>query len=99
MKHTMRRVLAAALTAALLLTALTGCNAVTHGVKLTDTTRDEHNKASLSAPIPLSGFEDVTNAKGVCTYQIFCKFLLMQKTPGIAGGFEFIQLFPNGHTK
>ncbi len=70
MKHTIRRIVSALLTAALLLTALTGCNATVHGVKLTDAARDGHTKASLSAPIPLSGFEDVTDSQGTCTYQM-----------------------------
>ena len=71
MKRMIRRVIAAVLTVALLLTTMTGCGGGTvNGSKLTDTARNEQNKASLSAPIPLSGFEDVTDKKGICSYQM-----------------------------
>ncbi len=69
MKQTILRITAAVLTAALMLTSLTGCGDI-YGDKLTDTARDEQNKASLSAPIPLSGFEDIADKNGLCTYQM-----------------------------
>lgn len=63
------RAAAVALTAVLLCSMFTGCGAV-NGGNLKDTARDENNKASLSAPIPLSGFEDVTGKNKSCTYKM-----------------------------
>ncbi len=69
MKSTIKK--AAALTAVtVLLSCLSGCDPTAHGGKLTDTAVNEHNKPSVSAPIPLSGFEDVTDKKGTVTYQM-----------------------------
>ncbi len=57
-------------TAAVMLVGMSGCGTTSHGKTLTDTALDENNKASVSAPIPLSGFEDITDKNGVCTYQM-----------------------------
>ncbi|MBR5135386.1 MAG: hypothetical protein IKV35_07285, partial [Clostridia bacterium] len=41
-----------------------------YGANLTDLSVDDRGKASVNAPIPLSGFEDVTSEDGVCAYQM-----------------------------
>lgn len=70
MKYTIRH-LAALATVAAMLVCMNGCtNKPYHGETLHNTAVGEDNKAALDAPIPLSGFEDVTDKKGVCTYQM-----------------------------
>ena len=67
-----QRVLAVLMAAVLMMAMLAGCGS--YGSDLTDTARDESNKASVNAPIPLSGFEDVTNDSGKCTYTMVAEF-------------------------
>ncbi len=62
----MRRALALCCAAVLCATCLCGCDA--EGGQLKDTARDDTGKASVDAPIPLSGFEDVTGGNKSCTY-------------------------------
>ncbi len=66
MKLKEKRIIALAAVIVLCMTMFAGCGG--NGQKLTDTARDENNKASVNAPIPLSGFEDVTASNGKCTY-------------------------------
>lgn len=69
MKHTAIKFTALAMTAVLMCGMLSGCG--THGKTLTDMSRDEETgRHSLSAPIPLSGFEDVSDGSGRCAYQM-----------------------------
>ncbi len=72
MKHFKQRGIALAMAAVLMLTLFSGCGA--YGGNLTDTARNEQNKASVNAPIPLSGFEDVTDNSGTCTYTMVAEF-------------------------
>ncbi len=77
MKHSIRnRITACCLIGALLCGLMSGCDATSsaHGVGLDDTARDEKGYASLSAPIPLSGFEDITDSNGTCTYVMAAEF-------------------------
>ena len=75
MKVRLQKAVALLMSITLLCGAMTSCSpSAPHGSSLTDTARDEHNKASVSAPIPLSGFEDITDGQGTCTYQMVAEF-------------------------
>ncbi|MBQ3070012.1 MAG: hypothetical protein IJD01_08725 [Clostridia bacterium] len=70
-----KRWLALAVTLSMLLSSVScGGDGGAYGATLTETGRDEQNHASLSAPIPLSGFEDVTGENGTCTYAMTAEF-------------------------
>lgn len=72
-----KRLLALFLTCTVLCGIMGGCAAPTngtHGEAFTNTARDENGKASLAAPIPLSGFEDVADDSGRCTYVMTAEF-------------------------
>lgn len=72
MKSFTKRGIALLSAAVLCMTLMGGCGS--HGSGLTDTARDENNKASVSAPIPLSGFEDITDSSGKCSYTMVAEF-------------------------
>lgn len=73
-RKTVQRGVALLLCGAMLCGTMTGCSSVTpHGNTLTDTARDENNKASVGAPIPLSGFEDVSDGNRKCAYRMLAE--------------------------
>ena len=70
MKYTIRKTVAL-IAATSMLACLGGCTTKSsHGGHLNNAAVGEHNKAPLDAPLPLSGFEDIADKKGVCTYQM-----------------------------
>lgn len=69
------RITAAVLSIVLCCGAFTGCQntptvANAHGAHLTDLSTDARGKASTAAPIPLSGFEDISGEDRLCAYQM-----------------------------
>ena len=71
-QRTFLRAVSLILAAVMLCGTMTGCGTV-NGGNLKDTARDDNNKAGTSAPIPLSGFEDVTGKDKSCTYQMIAE--------------------------
>ncbi len=77
-KNLLKKSVSVMLVGALLCAPMSGCHPAQedgdksgiHGAALTDLSLDENGKASQKAPIPLSGFEDVTNEDGYCAYQM-----------------------------
>ncbi len=67
-QHRWLRILAGMCCVVLCVSCLGGCAAQGGGLK--DTARDDTGKASVKAPIPLSGFEDVTGGDKTCTYRM-----------------------------
>jgi len=76
MTNMIQKTVSILLVCVLLTGAFVGCgedDAVVYGGDLTDKTVDAAGKPTVSAPIPLSGFEDLTNGNSEVMYQMLCE--------------------------